>query len=138
MLQHQSAQQCVVNAVHVQVAESRWSLLDHAAIARYLIHEADYGVTATQSTLVPGWPFGNVLSVSDGPKNDSTGRILFYVADQSVFVADVRQDNRATFTVSQEQTEKGCWIEDPEWPMCARVCARAGVSTKMLGCLQPI
>lgn len=70
----------------------------------------------------PGWPFGNVLSVSDGPKNESTGRILFYVATMSVFVADVRKDPRMTFTVSQEQTSKGCWLQDPEWPMCARVC----------------
>jgi hypothetical protein len=101
--------------------DASWNPIDHAALARYLIHEADWGVTATQSSLQPGYPFGNVLSVSDGPKDESTGRILFYVATQSVFVADVRTDSRMAFTVSQEQTSKGCWLQDPEWPMCSRV-----------------
>jgi hypothetical protein len=62
-----------------------------------------------------------VLSISDGPKVNSTGRLLFYVATNSLFVADVEKDSRATVTVSEEQTNGGCWLEDPEWPMCARV-----------------
>jgi hypothetical protein len=102
--------------------------IDHAGLARWLLHEADYGVTATHSSMRPGWPFGNVLSISDGPKGNSTGRLLFYVATNSVFVADVNKDARATVTVTEEQTRQGCWLEDPEWPMCARV--RLPLSTK--------
>ena len=95
--------------------------IDHAALARWLLHAADYGVTATHSTLRPGWPFDNVLSLSDGPAHNSTGRLLFYVATISVFAADVEADGRATLTVSEEQAPGGCRREDPEWPLCARV-----------------
>lgn len=105
----------------VQAAQAVYP--DHAALARYLIHASDYGVTATHSSLRPGWPFGNVLSVSDGPFNHSTGRVIFYVSTISVFTADVNRDRRATFTVTEEQTPRGCWLEDPEWPTCARVCS---------------
>jgi Pyridoxamine 5'-phosphate oxidase len=99
------------------------SLYDHAAHARWLIHEASYGVAAAQSSLKEGYPFGNILSVSDGPVDQSTGRIIFYVATMSQFAKDVAKDDRVSFTVSQEQAEggTGCRLFDPEWPMCARV-----------------
>lgn len=107
----------------LQGAEVR-SLYDHAAHARWLIHQADYGVATAHSTLKEGFPFGNVLSMSDGPDDDATGRIIFYVATMSQFAKDVAKDDRLSLTVSQEQAEggTGCRLFDPEWPMCARVC----------------
>jgi hypothetical protein len=96
---------------------------DHAAHARWLIHEADYGVATAQSTMKEGFPFGNVMSMSDGPDDQATGRILFYVTTISRFAQDVAQDDRVSLTVSQEQAEggRGCDQVDPEWPTCARV-----------------
>jgi hypothetical protein len=98
-------------------------LYDHAAHARWLIHEANYGVATVQSTLKEGYPFGHVLSLSDGPVDQSTGRLLFYVATISQFVKDVSKDDRISFTVSQEQAEGDtmCRLSDPEWPMCSKV-----------------
>lgn len=95
----------------------------HAAHARWLIHQADYAIVTAQSTLKEGFPFSNVMSLSDGPESNSTGRLLFYLATISQFVTDIAQDDRVSLTVSQEQAfdGSGCKHADPEWPMCSRV-----------------
>ena len=91
------------------------------------MHNVDYGVVATFSSQEPGSPFANVVSVSDGPKGDagSTGRLIFYAATISVFTADTAAAPRVAFAVTEEQTPKGCVLEDPEWPLCARVCSHS-------------
>jgi Pyridoxamine 5'-phosphate oxidase len=94
----------------------------HAALARWMVHHADYGVTSTHSALRAGYPFGNVLSMSDGARGNSTGRVLFYVATISQFTADVADDARMSFTLTEAQeTTPRCYGMDPEWPLCARV-----------------
>lgn len=96
---------------------------NHAGHARWLVHAADYAVFSTHSTMEEGWPFSNVVSISDGAQGNSTGRIIVYVATISQFAADVAADARVSLGVSQAQAYggKGCQYLDAEWPLCARV-----------------
>ncbi len=40
---------------------------DHARLARWLVHQTDWGVVSTLSRHLGGAPFGNVVSHADGP-----------------------------------------------------------------------
>uniref|UniRef100_A0A8C7NGF7 Cellular repressor of E1A-stimulated genes 2 n=1 Tax=Oncorhynchus mykiss TaxID=8022 RepID=A0A8C7NGF7_ONCMY len=51
-----------------------------------LLHEAHCHSTFT----IKGLPFGNIFSVSDGPKDNSTGVLYFYVTLMDNTVADLR------------------------------------------------
>lgn len=50
---------------------------DHARLARWLVHQLDWGVVSTTSRHLGGVAFGNPLSVADGPCGSPTGRLLF-------------------------------------------------------------
>ena len=100
-----------------------WFASDHAGHARWLVHATDYAIVSTNSTMKEGWPFSNVVSISDGAAAQSTGRIIIYVATMSQFAADVEADSKVSVGVSQAQANggQGCKYIDVEWPMCARV-----------------
>lgn len=94
---------------------------DAAGMARWLVHNALYATVSTQSTMYPGYPFGNTASISDGPLGASTGRLLFYAATISQIAADAASEPRASVSFSEASLQGSCGDEDPEWPMCARV-----------------
>lgn len=118
---------------HVQATEADGSsLYDHAAHARWLVHNSDYAVATVHSAMEDGYPFGHVMSIGDGQDENSTGRIIFYCATVSQFVADVAKNNKVSVTLTQDQTESGCKLFDEEWPMCARVRLKGAAATLKL------
>ncbi|KAK0133891.1 Protein CREG2 [Merluccius polli] len=95
-----------------------------ARTARYIAHSSDWGHLSTISTQekIKGFPFGNIFSVSDGPLDNSTGVIYFYVTAMDNSVADLRSNPNASLTFSEAEGEY-CrhMIYDPEDPRCARL-----------------
>ncbi|KAF6717013.1 Protein CREG2 [Oryzias melastigma] len=95
-----------------------------ARTARYIAHYSDWGHLATISTLdkIKGLPFGNIFSVSDGPLDNSTGVIYFYVTPMDNTVADLKSNPYASLTFSEAEGEF-CrqMMYDPEDPRCARL-----------------
>uniref|UniRef100_A0A669CBP3 Cellular repressor of E1A-stimulated genes 2 n=1 Tax=Oreochromis niloticus TaxID=8128 RepID=A0A669CBP3_ORENI len=97
---------------------------DTAKTARYISHYSDWGYLATISTQdkIKGLPFGNIFSVSDGPLDNSTGVIYFYVTPMDNTVADLKSNPYASLTFSEAEGEF-CrqMVYDPEDPRCARL-----------------
>ncbi|XP_071395389.1 protein CREG2 [Centroberyx affinis] len=95
-----------------------------ARTARYIAHYSDWGHLATISTQdkIKGLPFGNIFSVSDGPLDNSTGVIYFYVTAMDNTVADLKNNPYASLTFSEAEGDF-CrqMIYDPEDPRCARL-----------------
>ncbi|KAM7380334.1 hypothetical protein PAMP_003637 [Pampus punctatissimus] len=97
---------------------------ESARTARYIAHYSDWGHLATTSTQdkIKGLPFGNIFSVSDGPLDNSTGVIYFYVTPMDNSVADLKSNPYASLTFSEAEGEF-CrqMLYDPEDPRCARL-----------------
>ncbi|XP_075870766.1 protein CREG2 [Nelusetta ayraudi] len=95
-----------------------------ARTARYIAHYSDWGHLATISTQdkIKGLPFGNIFSVSDGPSDNSTGVIYFYVTPMDYTVSDLKSNPFASLTFSEAEGEF-CrkMVYDPEDPRCARL-----------------
>ncbi|XP_056145851.1 protein CREG2-like [Lampris incognitus] len=95
-----------------------------ARTARYISHYSDWGHLATISTQdkIKGLPFGNIFSVSDGPLDNSTGVIYFYVTPMDNTVSDLKSNPYASLTFSEAEGDF-CrqMIYDPEDPRCARL-----------------
>ncbi|KAL6766338.1 hypothetical protein ACKKBG_A35625 [Auxenochlorella protothecoides x Auxenochlorella symbiontica] len=97
---------------------------DHSDInrlARWLIHEADWGVVSTLSRHLNGAPFGNVVSYADGPRGNSTGRLLFYLTTLDATAYDAQANASAMLTVSEAQLPGSCRGLDAEDPPCAKI-----------------
>lgn len=54
---------------------------------------------------IKGLPFGNIFSVSDGPLDNSTGVIYFYVTPMDNTVADLKSNPYASLTFSEAEGE---------------------------------
>ncbi|KAK7882425.1 hypothetical protein WMY93_028599 [Mugilogobius chulae] len=95
-----------------------------ARTARYIAHNSDWGVLSTISTQegIKGIPFGNIFSVSDGPSDNSTGIIYFYMTPMDNSVTDLKINPYASLTFSEAEGEF-CrqMMYDPEDPRCARL-----------------
>ncbi|XP_054471616.1 protein CREG2 [Anoplopoma fimbria] len=95
-----------------------------ARTARYIAHYSDWGHVSTISTQdkIKGLPFGNIFSVSDGPLDNSTGVIYFYVTAMDYTVIDLESSPYASLTFSEAEGEF-CrqMVYDPEDPRCARL-----------------
>ncbi|XP_074550261.1 protein CREG2 [Halichoeres trimaculatus] len=95
-----------------------------ARTARYIAHTSDWGHLATISTQdkIKGLPFGNIFSVSDGPLDNSTGVMYFYVTPMDNTVTDLKSNPYASLTFSEAEGEL-CrqMMYDPEDPRCARL-----------------
>ncbi|XP_069563696.1 protein CREG2 [Brachyistius frenatus] len=95
-----------------------------ARTARYIAHTSDWGHLATISTQdkIKGLPFGNIFSVSDGPLDNSTGVMYFYVTPMDNTVSDLKSNPYASLTFSEAEGEF-CrqMVYDPEDPRCARL-----------------
>ncbi|KAL8190114.1 UNVERIFIED_CONTAM: hypothetical protein K2H54_040760 [Gekko kuhli] len=76
-----------------------------ARTARLLVHYNNWGFLATRSTQekMQGAPFGNSLSISDGPTDNSTGIPFFYVTPKDNTVADLMRNSIASLTLLEAE-----------------------------------
>ncbi|XP_077783726.1 protein CREG2 [Podarcis muralis] len=95
-----------------------------ARAARFLIHSSSWGFLATRSAQekIRGAPFGNCLSISDGPTDNSTGIPFFYVTPKDNTVADLMKNSVASLTLPEAEGDI-CrkTIVDPDDPRCVRL-----------------
>lgn len=126
----------------------------HALMARWLAHEAPYGVLAT---VAPGGaPVGGVVSVADAAlpaptpsraaraagddpappppppqPQQRSGRLFLYLSPMDELTQNLAKDARVSLTLTQMSTTTACQT-DPEDPQCAR----ASFLGKAIGPLQ--
>lgn len=106
-----------------------WAIdaLDHAHVARRLVHQANWAAVGTISTSskIQGFPMVNVISISDDKMaGRSSGHIQFLLTDLDFTGSDWHQNNKVTFLFSDDQllnckNHKPNAI-DPMEPTCAR------------------
>ncbi|XP_048823956.1 protein CREG2 isoform X3 [Lagopus muta] len=74
-----------------------------AATARRLARHGAWGFVASRAAhgKIQGMPYGNLLPVSDGPVNNSTGIPFFYVTLKDNAVADLLKDPVASLTLPE-------------------------------------
>ncbi|GMH42726.1 hypothetical protein BSKO_10645 [Bryopsis sp. KO-2023] len=95
---------------------------DFIQMARWLVHNVDWGVVSTWSVHAQGIPFGAVEAISDGGTLNATGRVLLYLAKgQSRLTADIAANPAASITISEAQMEGHCSKMSAEWPLCAKL-----------------
>ncbi|GBF92792.1 hypothetical protein Rsub_05411 [Raphidocelis subcapitata] len=96
---------------------------EYARMCRWLAHAADWGTLATATP--GGTPYGGVVSVSDGPAGDPTGRLLFYLTpmDRTTQNLDAGGGASALVLAEASQLPGGCGGTDPESPVCAKATA---------------
>jgi hypothetical protein len=67
-------------------------------MARWLVHRNDWGTLSTisrhLSTKHNAVPYGNVVSYSDGPPDNSTGRLLFYLTKMDATAFDLEASRK--------------------------------------------
>ena len=100
--------------------------VEKAKRARYLLHYTNWSVIGTTSSLykisgVPV-PFTNVVAISDGPMDNSTGIPYFYVSLVDPSVKDIAKNDVVCISMSEMETSY-CESKhfDPELPPCARL-----------------
>ncbi|XP_013117036.2 protein CREG1 isoform X1 [Stomoxys calcitrans] len=103
------------------------SELNHAQIARKLVHQANWASVGTISTnsMVKDYPMVNIISINDNDvDHKSTGRIRFLLTDLDFTGPDWQNNNKVTMLFTDEQTLH-CMhsrpIIDPMEPTCQRV-----------------
>lgn len=99
--------------------------LNHAKIARELVHRANWASVATISTnqVVKDYPMVNVIAIDDNNANNiSTGVVRYLLTDLDFTGTDWHSNNKVTFLFTDEQT-LNCRNsnKDPMEPTCARV-----------------
>lgn len=65
--------------------------------------------------------YSNAVSYSDGPRGNSTGRLLFYLTSMDATAQDLAASPAATLTVCEAQLPGGCEGTDPEDPTCVKL-----------------
>ncbi|KAJ1118351.1 hypothetical protein NDU88_006543 [Pleurodeles waltl] len=93
-----------------------------AKTARFLAHSNNWGFLATESSLekIRGVPFGIVLSVSDGPADNSTGIPFFCITPKGSAVSNLIKNPMASLTLPETDFCRKYSI-DPDDPRCARL-----------------
>jgi len=90
-------------------------------LARYLTHYASWGVLAAYSPEY-GYPFGSVVSISDGLLKNSSGTPYLYLSDNGDTHHNLNHNNSAGLTLTMSESEicrrNGL---DPLEPLCARM-----------------
>lgn len=94
-----------------EVPDNRADIPPHdqvARMARYITHNSDWAALATIATREPiiGFPFANVLSISDGPVDNSTGVPYIYISPWEISARDLSHNNKASLTMSLAQVIK--------------------------------
>lgn len=90
------------------------------ATARWLASQNTWGVLSTISSDLGGFPFGNVVSYSDGVPGEGHGVPYFYLTQLDPTARDALKDERASFTISEFPLGT-CKKIDPENPTCAKL-----------------
>jgi len=101
----------------------------HAAVARWMVQNLNYGVLSTTSTRseasTVGDAFGNPYAFAD-----AAGVPYFYASDLDASISDLNASTRMSFAMSEAQLtgnqsiaacEIGTLLGDPENPPCARL-----------------
>lgn len=65
--------------------------------------------------------YRNVVSYADGPRGNSTGRLLFYLTTLDATAYDAQANASAMLTVSEAQLPGSCRGLDAEDPPCAKI-----------------
>lgn len=98
---------------------------DYARMARYIVHQSNWGAMGSLSTLneIRGFPMVNVISIADSAVDgNSTGRIYFFLTTLDFTGQDLRKQNKLTLLLSMDQnlacTKEGI---DPMEPTCSRI-----------------
>lgn len=98
---------------------------DHAKMARWLVHNADWTSMGTISTLpaIAGFPMVNVIAVADSVKDaKSTGEVYFYLTMKDFTAQDLSKKNTLTALFSMDQSLYCSKRNiDPMEPTCARL-----------------
>nr|BAC39549.1 unnamed protein product [Mus musculus] len=98
-----------------------------------MTHVSDWGSLATISTIkeVRGWPFADIISISDGPPGEGTGEPYMYLSPLQQAVSDLQENPEATLTMSLAQTVY-CRNHgfDPQSPLCVHI-MMSGTVTKV-------
>jgi hypothetical protein len=70
---------------------------DGPRVARFVTHVSDWGSLATISTIkeVRGWPFADIISISDGPPGEGTGEPYMYLSPLQQAVSDLQVSGSA-------------------------------------------
>lgn len=108
------------------IAEYKRQLgLNHAKIARQLVHSANWASVGSISTnqIVKDYPMVNIISIDDNSlEGKSSGVIRFLLTDLDFTGPDWQSNNKVTFMFTDEQTLH-CKNanKDPMEPTCARV-----------------
>lgn len=106
---------------------------DGPRVARFVTHVSDWGSLATISTIkeVRGWPFADIISISDGPPGEGTGEPYMYLSPLQQAVSDLQENPEATLTMSLAQTVY-CRNHgfDPQSPLCVHI-MMSGTVTKV-------
>ena len=71
-----------------------------AATARWLVRNSSWGSLSTISTRRGGAPFGNIVSLADGPN----GNVFFYLSPLDASVQDLTKDARASVALTEAAT----------------------------------
>ena len=97
-------------------------------IARYLTHYSSWGVLSAYSPQY-GYPFGSVVSISDGLMKNSSGTPYMYLSDNGDTHHHLKYNNSAGLTLTMSESEicrrNGL---DPLEPLCARMVLLGKVS----------
>ena len=93
-----------------------------SSLARYIVHNTDWGSISTISVSLSGAPFGMAMSFSDGTVDNSTGVPYFYLAAADPIVHNIQSNQLASLSLSEAQSDY-CKAHnwDPEEPLCSRV-----------------
>lgn len=93
---------------------------DVARMARWLVHENDWGVVSTLSRHLNGVPYGSIASFADGPRHLATGRLLFYLTPMDALAFDLELNSTVSVAVAEAALPGACPGIDAEEPTCAK------------------
>ncbi|PSC73110.1 CREG1 [Micractinium conductrix] len=94
---------------------------EYARVARWLVHQTTWGEVSTTSRHLGGMAFGHVVSHADGPCDQPTGRLLFYLTSMDATAQDLQANSSASLALSEGQLAGACTGVDPEDPTCAKL-----------------
>lgn len=102
----------------VQASADKPNYTDVAAVARWQVNQASWGVLATTSLHLNGTAFGNPVSLADALGD---GTPYFYVSMLDASMQDLAVDPRVTLTLSEASIDCQTLQYDPEDPRCVRL-----------------
>ncbi|XP_063230573.1 protein CREG1-like [Bacillus rossius redtenbacheri] len=93
-------------------------------MARFIVHNSDWAALSYVSFQkeTQGYPVGAIFSISDGPREQSTGTPYLYVTDLELSVQDLRNDSRCSLTMTLAEGQY-CQQHglDQQDPPCAQI-----------------